>query len=63
METGFIPDFAYGAVLQMIWHPGDPKTTKFFSFDTQSVNLDRTKCRKVVSYRCPECNELRLYAP
>ena len=29
MEKGFVPDFAYAAIAQMVWHRGEPEPAKF----------------------------------
>ena len=62
MEKGFIPDFSYGtttAVEQTIWHPGDAEERQFLG--VKMVKMEKSKARKIVSYRCPGCGLLRSY--
>lgn len=59
MEPGFVID--KGGVLQpdliSRWYPGEPK--EFFG----SVVKPTHKGCMIITYRCPQCKALRLYAP
>jgi hypothetical protein len=60
MEIGFISEVGYGTVNVPRWTGGTPES----SFLTGEVkNTQRKEGLKVVAYRCPECEALRLYAP
>ena len=63
MDAGFIPDFSYAQVLQMLWHPGTPEDQRFLGLKTGSVKIDRSEARKIIAYRCPGCGLVRSYAP
>ncbi|QDV18258.1 hypothetical protein Pan153_29150 [Gimesia panareensis] len=68
METGFIPDNTFLGEFQTKWHPGDPESAggTFFGMKvknrTQTVKVDESQMRKVITYRCPACGLLRSYA-
>ncbi len=62
MEEGFIPDFAHGHVLQMMWHPGTPEDQRFLGLGTGSVKVDRSEAIKITVFRCPHCGLLKPYA-
>lgn len=62
MEKGFMTDRAAGGIDIPRWCPGEPKQPGLAGgevMDTQVI----TRGIKVVAYRCPECEALRLYAP
>lgn len=61
MEPGFITDIGHINTLHVPrWSPGKPEP----SFWTGEVKYHQHKeGLKIVAYRCPECQALRLYAP
>lgn len=61
MEKGFVTDFGHlNAVHIPKWHEGEPQP----SFWTGEASRAQVKGGfKIVAYRCPECEALRLYAP
>ena len=64
METGFIPDMSYGAVLQSRWHPGKPRPA--FSFLGLSmkgaISVDYRDGLPITAWRCTKCALVELYA-
>jgi hypothetical protein len=60
MERGFLTDKGGGVSIHLPrWCAGDPQ--KGFGGDVKGSQRDEGL--KVVAYRCPECEALRLYAP
>jgi hypothetical protein len=61
MELGFMTDQGDGGVLKIPrWCSGEPRPGFLFG----EAKLSQLKeGLKVVAYRCPECEALRLYAP
>ena len=62
MEMGFVPDFAYAAIAQMVWHRGDPEPSRILGVKTGSVKVDQQEFVPITAYRCTGCGLLRLYA-
>ena len=62
LEEGFVPDFAFNAVIQMMWHPGPAESKTVLGLRTGSVELDSSKFLPVTAYRCPQCGLVRTYA-
>jgi hypothetical protein len=61
MELGFLTDMGdYQTIHVPVWCAGEPKPG-FFSGEVKSAQ--RRQGLKVVAYRCPQCEALRLYAP
>ncbi len=60
MEPGFISEMGYGSINLPRWTAGSPETG-FLSGEVR--HAQRKEGLKVVAYRCPECEALRLYAP
>ncbi len=61
MEKGFITELADGNHVKLPrWSPGEPQAS-WLSGEAKSAQ--RKEGLKVVAYRCPECEALRLYAP
>lgn len=61
MVKGFLSDLAhYNTILLPRWCEGEPKAS-WLSGEAKSSQVD--KGVKVVAYRCPQCEALRLYAP
>lgn len=61
MELGFVTDLAHGNVVSLPrWCPGDPNPS-FWGGEAKAAQ--REAGLRVVAYRCPECEALRLYAP
>lgn len=64
METGFIPDFSYGAVLTSKWHAGVPQMRRFLGMVMKhNIKADYTTGLPVTAWRCPKCTLVELYAP
>lgn len=63
MEVGFITDLGDADLSANIprWCPGTPKPATWTGSEVKSEQFARGL--KVVAYRCPECEALRLYAP
>jgi len=61
MEEGFIPDLAFGAVMQLRWQRGLPKDVKFLGLKN-GVTLKSYECEKITARRCTNCGFLKLYA-
>jgi hypothetical protein len=62
MVRGFITDFRHTTTLLVPrWCKGDPEKGMFTVGDAKISQADEGL--KVVAYRCPECEALRLYAP
>lgn len=60
MELGFITDAAYGGINVPRWCAGSPESS-FWAGEVKGSQFKHGL--KVVAYRCPECEALRLYAP
>ena len=61
MEPGFLTDLGHANTIQMPrWCPGQPQAS-FWSGEVK--RSQRNEGFKVIAYRCPECEALRLYAP
>ena len=64
METGFIPDFSYGAVLVPRWRTGAPQQRKFLGMTLEhNYKADYREGFPVSAWRCPKCALVELYAP
>ena len=61
MEKGFVPDFAYAAIAQMVWHRGEPEPAHLLGIKT-GVKVDKKEFVPITSYRCTGCGVLRFYA-
>ena len=57
MEEGFLPDFAFNAVIQMLWHAGKAERSTVLGVRTGSLKLDRTQFIATTAHRCPKCGE------
>ena len=62
MERGFIPDFAFNDVIQMLWHSGEAEPNTVLGIRTGSVKLDKSEFLPITAYRCPKCGLVRAYA-
>ncbi|QDV48994.1 PF20097 family protein [Gimesia fumaroli] len=68
MEKGFVPDNTFLGTLQTGWHPGDPEAESRTLFGmqlknrTETIHVDESGTRKIMTYRCPTCGLLRSYA-
>ena len=62
MERGFLTDLSHvGTFIHLPrWCPGKPQSN-FLSGEAHTAQFNQGL--KVVAYRCPECEALRLYAP
>jgi hypothetical protein len=61
MEPGFLTDLGHANLANMPrWCPGEPKPS-FWGAEAKSSQVRQGL--KVVAYRCPMCEALRLYAP
>ena len=60
MERGFITDATYGGIMLPRWCAGTPEAPWLGGEVKSSQGREGVK---VVAYRCPECEALRLYAP
>jgi hypothetical protein len=60
MVRGFITDVTVGAIYVPRWCDGEPQSDRFGGTATGTQFKDGLK---VVAFRCPECEALRLYAP
>lgn len=63
MEPGFLTDFTSAApinVTQPRWCAGEPQSS-FIPGTAKASQL--AQGLKVIAYRCPQCEALRLYAP
>lgn len=61
MEIGFLTDIGHlDSIAIPRWCKGTPESS-FWSGEAKSSQ--REQGIKVVAYRCPECEALRLYAP
>jgi hypothetical protein len=61
MELGFLTDKGHGITVHLPrWCPGAPDKP-LIGGDIK--NSQQKEGLKVVAYRCPECEALRLYAP
>ena len=61
MEKGFVPDFAYAAIAQMVWHRGEPEPSRLLGIKT-GVKVDKKEFVPITAYRCTGCGVLRFYA-
>ena len=60
MHLGFMTDRGHGPQTNIPrWCPGTPESGVFSEVKRSQLN----EGLKVVAYRCPECEALRLYAP
>lgn len=62
MDSGFVLDYAHGAVLESRWQPGDPEQIKMLGFIAAGVKVDKENQLKVTTFRCPNCGYLESYA-
>jgi hypothetical protein len=64
MEPGFMTDYRhFNQIMLPRWCPGTPHK-RGWRLSRAEVNTSQaTAGLKVVAYRCPECEALRLYAP
>jgi len=61
MELGFMTERGHAQIVNLPrWCPGTPEAS-FWSGEAKSSQVKEGL--KVVAYRCPECEALRLYAP
>jgi len=60
MVEGFLPDNAHLANLQIYWHPGPAKQTKFLGMDN-GVKVQGRRTIPVSAFRCAQCGLIRLY--
>jgi hypothetical protein len=61
MEIGFMTDLGHlDSIHTPRWCPGEPQAS-FWSGEAKKSQIKTGL--KVVAYRCPECEALRLYAP
>lgn len=61
MEKGFITDFNSGSVMVPRWCAGEPNPSFWAGGEANRAQV--REGHKVIAYRCPECEALRLYAP
>ena len=62
MEPGFITDLGHLNTVNLPrWCPGDPKSVWWTGGEAKPSQ--QKEGLKVVAFRCPECEALRLYAP
>jgi hypothetical protein len=57
METGFIPDFSYGAVLSSSWYEGEPEKNWLGNIKTKNIPKIA-----ITTERCTKCGFLESYA-
>lgn len=57
MESGYIPDLTYGAILYQRWIPGTPAKHWL-----AGLKVDWSACRTVETDRCKNCGFLKFYA-
>ena len=62
MKKGFIPDFAFNDVIQMLWHPGEAEPNTVLGIRTGSVKLDKSEFIAITAHRCPKCGLVRTFA-
>ena len=62
MEEGFVPDFAFNNIIQMLWHPGKAEPNTVLGIRTGSLKLDQSKFIPTTAHRCPKCGLVRTYA-
>lgn len=61
MELGFLTDIGHMNSINLPrWCAGEPESS-FWSGEAKRAQVNTG--HKVVAYRCPECEALRLYAP
>ncbi len=60
MEKGFVIDHTHGGLAIPRWCAGEPEPSFWGGEAKQSQRIGGLR---VVAYRCPECEALRLYAP
>ncbi len=61
MEKGFVPDFAYAVVAQMVWHKGEPVPSYILGIKN-GVKVNNKEFLPITAYRCTGCGVLRFYA-
>jgi hypothetical protein len=62
MVLGFMTDQGHAASVNLPrWCEGEPKRGHFTIGDAKYAQMETGY--KVVAYRCPQCEALRLYAP
>jgi len=61
MEKGFIPDNAYGAVVQAQWHRGEAGRRKFLGLEG-GIKVKKDLLRPITCFRCNRCGLLKYYA-
>lgn len=62
MVKGFITETTNGLAFNLPrWCEGEPRSSMWTGGDSDSAQ--QAKSLKVLAYRCPECEALRLYAP
>jgi hypothetical protein len=63
MEPGFMTDFKHlNQIVLPRWCPGTPEKGSWFTGSEVKASQMEAGL-KVIAYRCPECEALRLYAP
>lgn len=62
MDEGFMPDFAFNAVIQLLWHPGKAQSQTILGMSIDSLKLDQSQCIPLTAHRCPESGLVRTYA-
>lgn len=63
METGFVPDMAYGGVMVARWTEGAPKGRRILGMKAGEVSANQYRqAMPIVAYRCPACGLLEQYA-
>lgn len=61
MVRGFITDLGHANSINLTrWCEGDPESS---AWSGEAKGSQIRNGAKVVAYRCPECEALRLYAP
>jgi hypothetical protein len=60
MVKGFIPDVSSGRISLLRWCEGEPDGSIWTGDVSRSKAAEGSN---VITYRCPECKALRLYAP
>jgi len=61
MKAGWIPDAAFGGVIQAQWHEGGPAKSKNLGVFSGLVTTG-TKMMPIQAFRCPDCGLVRTYA-
>ena len=62
MEKGFVPNFFYAAVLQMVWHKGESEPAHFMGLKATGIKVDKKEFVPITAYRCTGCGVLRFFA-